>query len=160
MNLSWKAYNLYSSRRLKAVRFTKCFYEQLAVQEDTDSFVPMSYWVTQYNGSKLKLLLLLHILKKIIWLKAEIKDKNWQEFKIPVLTFTIICTLFVENGHFIFSKFIDNEQLLPISKLALKKNPYKNGNKNIRILISFWMLDWGCALHAFALQLLVGPTAM
>lgn len=55
--------------------------------------------------------------------------------------FKKIRTLSVENSHFIFSKFMDNEQLLPISKLALKKNPYRNGNKNIRIFISFWMLD-------------------
>ena len=73
---------------------------------------------------------------------------------------TIICTLFVENRHFIFSKFMDNEQLLLISKPVLKKNPYKNGNKNIRIFISSWMLDRGCALYVFALKLLVGLAAM
>lgn len=55
---------------------------------------------------------------------------------------------------------MDNEQLLPISKLVLKKNPYKKGNKNISIFVSFLMLDWGCALHVFALKLLVGLTVV
>lgn len=73
--------------------------------------------------------------------------------------FKITCTLVVENGCLIFSKLMDNEQLLPINKLMLK-NPYKNGNKNISIFISFWMLDSSCALHVVARKLLVGLAAV
>lgn len=57
--------------------------------------------------------------KQIIWLRAEIKYKNWQECKIPVLMF-IICTLFIENWHLIVCKFMDNEQFLLVSKPVLK----------------------------------------
>lgn len=114
------------------MQVTTCFCEQRAAQEGTDSFVPVSYCVTRYNGSKLKLLLLLPTLKKKIFdCEQKSRVRIGKNLTFAPLMFTTICTLFVESRRFIFSKFMDSEQLLPVSKSVLRRSPHSNRNTSI-----------------------------